>query len=119
MKFTQTATLAACAGIAFAGPVVKRQAINDGVILNFALTLEFLEAQFYKEALANYTEADFDAAGFTGVRQYIVEVAADEQAHVDFLQGTSLNTLTNLKLELPLQVLLPPVLVHTPSQPPP
>jgi hypothetical protein len=87
MKFTQAATLAACAGVAFAGPVVKRQAINDGVILNFALTLEFLEAQFYKEALANYTEADFDAAGFTGVRQYIVEVAADEQAHVDFLVG--------------------------------
>jgi rubrerythrin len=87
MKFVQTAALAACASVAIAGPVAKRQAINDGIILNFALTLEFLEAQFYKEALANYTDADFTAAGFPGVRDIITEVAADEQAHVDFLVG--------------------------------
>ena len=87
MKVLQTCTLAACAGMALSHPVAKRQTINDGIILNFALTLEYLEAMFYKEALANYTEADFEAAGFPGVRQNIVEVAGDEATHASFLAG--------------------------------
>ena len=88
MKVLQACTIAACAGMALSHPVAKRQAINDGIILNYALTLEYLEAMFYKEALANYTEADFDAAGFPGVRQFIVEVAGDEATHASFLAGT-------------------------------
>lgn len=81
---TLTAPLALAAMVS-AIPFEKRQALNDGVILNYALTLEYLEAQFYKEALANYTEADFDAANFTGVRNDIVEIGAQEEAHAVFL----------------------------------
>jgi Ferritin-like domain len=80
-------TLAAFAGAAFALPLEKRQAVNDGSILNYALTLEYLEAFFYQQALANYTEADFDAAGFSGVRKNIVQIGAHEQAHVNFLSS--------------------------------
>jgi len=85
---TLTAPLALVAMVS-AIPFEKRQALNDGVILNYALTLEYLEAQFYKEALANYTEADFDAANFTGVRKDIVEIGAQEQAHAVFLSSKS------------------------------
>ena len=87
MKFAQTCALAASFGLAFASPRFKRGAINDGVILNYALTLEYLEAAFYKEALANYTENDFKDAGFYGVRKNIVAIGGHEQAHATFLSS--------------------------------
>ena len=66
----------------------QTQTIDDGVILNYALTLEFLEAQFYQEALTCFCEADFEAAGFVGVRSEIVQIANHEQAHAEFLSCT-------------------------------
>lgn len=36
---------------------------GDVTILNYALTLEYLERKFYQEGLANYTAKDFKAAG--------------------------------------------------------
>jgi len=87
MRFQKLTTVLALVGLASGIPLEKRQALNDGVILNYALTLEYLEAQFYREALANYTEADFEAAGFCGVRPDIVEIGAQEQAHAVFLSS--------------------------------
>lgn len=59
------------AGLAVAAPA-KRDTVEDynappggdTTILNYALTLEYLERKFYMEGLANYTQAQFVAAGF-------------------------------------------------------
>ncbi len=56
---------------------------NDIKILNFALTLEFLEAEFYRLAVANR------AFGTNVALQRFAEVvAAHEAKHVSFLRGT-------------------------------
>lgn len=39
--------------------------VEDTDILNYALTLEYLERKFYKDGLKNFTEKDFTGAGFT------------------------------------------------------
>ena len=55
-------------------------------ILNYALTLEHLEDKFYREGLANFTQADFQAAGFDATfYSNIKEVSSDETTHVSFL----------------------------------
>jgi hypothetical protein len=72
-----------------ASPLEARQdAINDGVILNYALTLEHLENTFYHEALTKFTEADFRKAGVNPEFYCnLKEIASDEATHVSFLSG--------------------------------
>ena len=61
-------------------------------ILNYALTLEHLEATFYLQGLAKFSSADFVAAGIPASSYTrLTEVAAHEKAHVDFLT-TALGT---------------------------
>jgi hypothetical protein len=60
----------AAAGPSAASPLLAKKSNFDPPpggdidILNYALTLEYLERKFYQEGLANYTEHDFCDAGF-------------------------------------------------------
>lgn len=57
--------------------------------MNYALTLEHLEAEFYKQGLAKFTAADFTKAGYTDKNFYkdLQRVASDEATHVAALTG--------------------------------
>ena len=96
-------------GFAFSS-AAQAQAVTDNDILNFALNLEYLEAQFYSYALNGVglpaamqtgtgggTQGAVSLTGtappravnFTGepaIQQYAREIAADEVAHVAFLR---------------------------------
>ena len=95
MKFTSTVAAALAFGMTIASPVeVEKRAIvttpkvNDGIILNYALTLEFLERKFYQEGLAKFTQKDFIAAGFADpFYKNLKEIYVDEQTHVTFLKA--------------------------------
>jgi hypothetical protein len=55
----------------------KRSKANDAKIANYALTLEYLEAAFYKQAVDGGALTDAD------VLQFATTVGGHEQAHVD------------------------------------
>ncbi|WP_419827793.1 ferritin-like domain-containing protein [Sphingomonas sp.] len=95
--------LAGCGGDDKTEAPAPAAKIGDADILNFALNLEYLEAQFYVHAT---TGAGLDQSllggtgtqgGVTGgravvftdpvVRQYANEIAGDERAHVAFLRS--------------------------------
>ncbi len=76
-------------------------AVNDKDILNFALNLEYLEAEFYQRAVTGSGLSTTDTGGSTGnvtggrqvnfttpaIANYAQEIAGDELAHVKFLRG--------------------------------
>jgi Ferritin-like domain len=94
---------AAALGIASAPREAEAQALTDAAILNFALNLEYLEAEFYLIAAFGRRLANADTTGVgtrggvTGGRkvtfttpliaQYAREIAGDEEAHVKFLRS--------------------------------
>jgi len=59
---------------------------NEVEVLNYALTLEHLEATFYREALATFGADDFVALGFqASVLDKIVAIGQHEADHVAVL----------------------------------
>ncbi|WBH15619.1 ferritin-like domain-containing protein [Sphingomonas radiodurans] len=99
-----TAALSAAAvgagAFAFASPAAA-QTVTDADVLNFALNLEYLEANFYYYAVFGTAipaaSQGTSPGAITGgakvnftdplVAQYAREIAADELAHVNFLRG--------------------------------
>lgn len=96
---TASAATARPAAAAAAAP----SGVSDGAVLNFALNLEYLEAEFYLHAVTgrglddSMTTGTGTRGGVTGGRavrfqtkaakQYAQEIAGDEKAHVQFLRS--------------------------------
>jgi hypothetical protein len=90
-------------GTMVTGAAQARSAITDTAILNFALNLEYLEAEFYLRATTGQGLSSVDTSGtghsgtvvggsmvpFTtpAIQQYANEIAMDELAHVRFLRS--------------------------------
>jgi hypothetical protein len=114
---------AALAGMTMSRRASAQAAVTDTDILNFALNLEFLEAQFYTLATTGQTidQAGLSIAGGGGaaggtvtvkanpmvtfstplLQQFAMETAQDEQNHVAFLQkalGASAVAMPNIDL---------------------
>ncbi|OBT82759.1 hypothetical protein VE02_09923 [Pseudogymnoascus sp. 03VT05] len=86
MKFSQSIFALAAASIVSASPLAKRAGPTDADILQYALTLEHLEDNFYQQGLAKFTQAQFEAAGFDATfYANIQKVSSDETEHVNFL----------------------------------
>ncbi|KAL5349600.1 hypothetical protein ACLOAV_005895 [Pseudogymnoascus australis] len=86
MKFSQSIIALAATGIVSGSPLAKRAGPTDADILQYALTLEHLEDNFYRQGLAKFTQAQFEAAGFDATfYANIQKVSSDETEHVNFL----------------------------------
>jgi len=107
-RFLRNAGIAGIAAALAATPLAEMTAaaqggtVTDVNILNFALNLEYLEAEFYVRAAFGRGLADADVTGtgtpggVTGgrqvtfateaIRQYAIEIANDEEAHVRFFR---------------------------------
>lgn len=100
-----TAGAAFVAASAAASPAVAEEAAppSDGAILNFALNLEYLEAEFYLRAVTgmglpdNMTTGTAQRGPVIGgravpfktplIKKYAQEIAGDEKTHVAFLRS--------------------------------
>ena len=96
-------TALAVAGVAAVATPAEAQGVNDAAILNFALNLEYLEAEFYLRAATGVglTAADTSGPNFANsvvggrkvnfttpaIQQYANEIADDEVKHVRFLRS--------------------------------
>jgi hypothetical protein len=104
--FIRSVGLSAAAAAIFAGGAVipgeaEAQSVTDADILNFALNLEYLEAEFYLRAVFGRGLRAGDVGtspgrvdggrkvNFSGqrkIREYAEEIAIDEENHVQFLR---------------------------------
>lgn len=89
MQYAAALAIVAALSSVSGAAIEKRQTPDiDGVILNYALTLEHLEDTFYRQGLANFTQEQFTAAGFGGkFYSNLKEISYDEKTHVSFLTG--------------------------------
>lgn len=76
--------------------------IGDGFVLNFALTIQYLQGAFYKGGLASFSQADFVTAGFEDPFYHNLQrIYLDEQSHASLLQNVLVAA--GIQATIPLQ----------------
>ncbi|KAH7905750.1 ferritin-like domain-containing protein [Hygrophoropsis aurantiaca] len=86
MRFSATFS-AFCIAAVHAVPTKRDSVPTVPQILNYALTLEYLENAFYAQGLQKYQEQDFEHVGLPDfARGRFLQVAQHEAAHVEFLE---------------------------------
>ncbi|KAJ7656609.1 ferritin-like domain-containing protein [Mycena rosella] len=87
MKFsTIVSVLATLAVTQVANARPAKRDITDPQVLNYALTLEHLEATFYKQGLEKFSNGDFIAAGYPEwAHGRFTQIRDHEATHVTFL----------------------------------
>ena len=104
MQLTLILLTALAAHLCASSPFVKRistPAVNDGVILNYALFLEYLQRAFYRDGLAMFSRQNFQAAGYPDpFYDNLLEIYLDELTHVTFLTGALLAAAIQPTVEL-------------------
>jgi hypothetical protein len=88
MRYSTLLMALAATGPSIASPLAKRAnssalPVQDVDILNYALSLEYLESKFYEEGLNNYTEQDFRNAGYNdSFYRNLQEICFDERVSI-------------------------------------
>jgi hypothetical protein len=82
-------TLLALVSLAISTPIIKRATTPTEIqILNYALTLEHLESNFYTTFLPQFSQQDFLSAGYAPfIRGRMVQIGSHESDHVLFLEN--------------------------------
>ncbi|WRT64309.1 uncharacterized protein IL334_001241 [Kwoniella shivajii] len=96
-------------GIATANPIVtsskyKRADLAglDFEIINLARNLESLELNYWNQGLANFTDDDFNNAGYQGFRQYLELFRDQEIAHFTVLNEAAGGGFKNCTYKFPV-----------------
>jgi len=92
MRATTAIVLAAAPLLSLSAPLFTRAGSEtDLLVMNFANVLEGLETEFYKQALAKFTESDFQTAGYSSAQvpiEQFTTIMGDEAAHAKILNSS-------------------------------
>ncbi|WVR06023.1 hypothetical protein IAU60_003051 [Kwoniella sp. DSM 27419] len=106
---TAFTALAAMASVATANPIVRSSKWTrnnlqglDFEIINLARNLESLELNFWNQGLDNFTDQDFNDAGYNGFREYLTLLRDQEIAHFTVLNDAAGGGFKNCTYKFPV-----------------
>ena len=110
MRFTLLLVTAFVAHLSFASRVAKRvftPVVDDGIILNYALTIAYLQRALYRDGLAKFGRQDFLEAGYPDpFYDNLLEIYVDELTQATFLTdallAASLQPTVELEYNFPM-----------------